>query len=207
MRLWPHWALVRLPISSFRPGCQRPLQGSVRRLCTDRATVLSEEIARVLRSPDGEFEHGFTSSGHPVSCAVALKTIELLKRHRIIETVERDSGPHLRTCLHELEQRPLVAEVRSAGLMAAIELRSLDQRRNLGSRCRDICAELGLIVRAEGDTLMLAPPLICTRADLSEIVGIVWSSARAPLKSVSRARHLGTRLAGGLASLFNASRL
>jgi putrescine---pyruvate transaminase len=141
------------------------------------ATVLSQEIAAVLRAFDGEFEHGFTSSGHPVSCAVALKTIELLARHRIIQSVREDLGPHFNRRLRTLAVHGHVDDIRSTGLMAAIELaapRSVGPnnpaRGGLGAIFREACAAQGLIVRVEGDTVMLAPPLICTRAELDSIV-------------------------------------
>jgi putrescine---pyruvate transaminase len=141
------------------------------------ATVLSQEIASVLRAFDGEFEHGFTSSGHPVSCAVALKTIELLTRHRIIERVREDFGPYFKRRLRTLAAHAHVDEIRSIGLMAAIELaaprstrtNNLTQGR-IGTIFREACAAQGLIVRVEGDTVMLAPPLICTHAELDSIV-------------------------------------
>lgn len=137
------------------------------------ATVLSRHIADELRAFDGEFEHGFTSSGHPVCCAVALKTIELLRRHRIVDTVRLNTGPYLARSLQRLVGHALVAEVRSVGLMAAIELAHPRAPGAMGTACRDACARNRLIVRAEGDTVMLAPPLICTRADLDAIVHIL----------------------------------
>jgi putrescine---pyruvate transaminase len=134
------------------------------------ATVLSRHIADELRAFDGEFEHGFTSSGHPVSCAVALKTIELLRRHRVIDTVRLNTGPYFARGLAKLADHPLVAEVRSAGLMAALELAHPRGSGALGAACRDACARDRLIVRAEGNTVMIAPPLICARDDLDRIV-------------------------------------
>lgn len=141
------------------------------------ATVVANDIAGELRAFDGEFEHGFTCSGHPVSCAVALKTIEILRREHVVATVRQETGPHLASLLAALRGRALVAEIRSIGLMAALEIahpdpsaQAMPEPGALGAAVRAACATRRLIVRAEGDTIMLAPPLVCTRAELQRIV-------------------------------------
>ncbi|MEZ5500094.1 MAG: aminotransferase [Steroidobacteraceae bacterium] len=157
------------------------------------ATVLSHEIAEVIRDHDGEFEHGFTCSAHPVSCAVANKTIEILHRERVVETIRRETGPYLAMRLGNLGAHASVGEVRSVGLMAAIELRRQDASSGndtpaglLGQTFRRLCADADLIVRAEGDTVMLAPPLISTRNDIDNIVARLDSVCRKLTRTAGR---------------------
>ena len=141
------------------------------------AVMVHDRVADVLIEEGGDFNHGFTYSGHPVAAAVALANIEILKRENIIETVGSDTGPYLQKRLRELEDHPLVGEVRGVGLVGAIELvkdkktRELfDPSGDVGTICRDHCFENGLIMRATGDSMILSPPLIITKKQIDELV-------------------------------------
>src|SRR5882757_3048320 len=86
------------------------------------AVAMSDDFFRVINE-GGALAHGYTYSGHPVACAVALANIELMQREHIVEHVREDVGPYLRLRLNELARsHPIVGEIRGAGLMAAIQL-------------------------------------------------------------------------------------
>ncbi|HVW68564.1 MAG TPA: aminotransferase, partial [Steroidobacteraceae bacterium] len=71
----------------------------------------------------GTLSHGFTYSGHPVACAVAIANIRLMQQEGLVERVRDDVGPYLRAGLDELcRSHPIVGEIRGAGLVAAIQL-------------------------------------------------------------------------------------
>ena len=76
------------------------------------AVLLGDRVADVLSVADDEFAHGFTYSGHPVACAVALENIRILEDQGIVDTVRQRTGPYLQARLRELADHPLVGEVR-----------------------------------------------------------------------------------------------
>src|SRR5690606_5584834 len=84
--------------------------------------MVGDRLADVLIDKGGEFFHGYTYSGHPASCAVAIENINILKREGLIERVKSDIGPYLQKRWQELAAHPLVGETRMVGLMGALEL-------------------------------------------------------------------------------------
>ena len=142
------------------------------------AIALGRRMAGRICSANEELVHGFTYSGHPVAAAVALKNLEVMERRALVPRVKHTIGPYLQRRLTEaLESHPLVGEVRGLGMLAAIELvpdkplRSFfPQEMEVGTRCRDHAFENGLILRAIRDTMVLAPPLVASEAEIGEIV-------------------------------------
>ena len=140
------------------------------------AVMVGDRVAAAL-SQGGEFAHGFTYSGHPVPCAVALENIRILKDEGIIERVAVETGPYLQKRLKELESHPLVGEVRGLGFIAAIELvkdkkgrEFFDPIGEVGLICRDHCFANGVVLRATRDTMLVSPPLVMSRGQIDELV-------------------------------------
>ena len=137
--------------------------------------VVRDEIVAVLNE-GGDFNHGFTYSGHPVAAAVALENIRILREEKIVERVKSETAPYLQKRLRELGDHPLVGEVRGVGLLGAIELvkdkvtRERYTDKGAGMICRTFCFENGLIMRAVGDTMIIAPPLVISFAQVDELV-------------------------------------
>jgi putrescine aminotransferase len=137
--------------------------------------VVRDEIVAVLNE-GGDFNHGFTYSGHPVAAAVALENIRILREEKIVERVKSETAPYLQKRLRELGDHPLVGEVRGVGLLGAIELvkdkatRERYSGKGAGMICRTFCFESGLIMRAVGDTMIIAPPLVISFAQIDELV-------------------------------------
>lgn len=143
------------------------------------AVMVGDRVADVLIGKGGEFEHGFTYSGHPVPCAVALANIDIIQKEKLVERVRDDTGPYLQSRLRELEDHPLVGEVRGVGLIAAIELtadkagrKPFDPVGRVGTLCRDHCIREGLVMRAVRDSMVLSPPLILERSQIDELIGL-----------------------------------
>ena len=142
--------------------------------------MVGERVARVLIERGGEFEHGYTYSGHPVACAVALANLDLIEQQGLVQRVRDDTGPYLADQLAQLLGHPMVEEVQSCGLMAAIQLCGDPRRREalapvipIGMVCRKHCFAIGLVMRAVGDRMIVAPPLIMTRLQVDEMVGLI----------------------------------
>jgi putrescine aminotransferase len=140
--------------------------------------MVGDRVAEVLASEkSGEFNHGYTYSGHPVACAVAIENIRILREEGIIDRVRTETGPYLAQRLKEFEDHPLVGEVRSLGLVGAVELVKDKAKRQffepngeVGTICRDHCFSLGLVMRATRDTMLLSPPLIWTKDHIDEFM-------------------------------------
>jgi len=138
------------------------------------ALLVGDRIASTLVEKGGEFYHGYTYSGHPVACAVALRNLEIIEKEGMIERVRTDTGPYLRKALMErLSGHGLVGEVRTFGFLAAIEIVKDKETRerfpDAGSAAvlvRDHAIANGMMMRATGDTMILSPPLIWTRATI-----------------------------------------
>lgn len=138
--------------------------------------AISDPIAEVLLTSGGEFAHGFTYSGHPVPCAAARATLGILRERNIVQTAA-DTGLVLRERLSTLADHPVVGEVRTHGMLAAIELvADKASRRRLAPEgrgamtCRDFAIAGGLMVRAVGDAIITAPPLIIAADEIDLLV-------------------------------------
>jgi putrescine aminotransferase len=143
------------------------------------AVVLGPRLSETLIERGGEFRHGFTYSGHPVTCAVGLECVRIMKREKLVERVAEDIGPYFQARVREFETHPLVGEVRGVGLIAGIELvadkatrKSFAPEGRAGLTVRDHCLKNGLILRATRDSMLLSPPLVITRAEVDEIMRI-----------------------------------
>ena len=138
--------------------------------------IVSDKVFQVINA-GGDFNHGFTYSGHPVAAAVGLANLRILKEEKILEKVREETAPYLQKRLRELADHPLVGEVRGVGMLGAIELAKNKQTRErfpsemgVGMICRGHCFENGLIMRAVGDTMIIAPPLVISKDEIDELV-------------------------------------
>ena len=123
----------------------------------------------------GDFPHAATHGGHPVGAAVALRAIGILERRRIVEHV-RELAPVLHGRMRRWSGHPLVADVRGVGLAGAIEFASEGGPSGAlaatNPTCRTFCERAfanGLLVRGTGPTVIVAPPLVITAAELDEL--------------------------------------
>jgi putrescine---pyruvate transaminase len=146
--------------------------------------MVGGRVAKALIEQGGEFNHGYTYSGHPVACAVALANIKLVRDLGLVDRVRDDVGPYLAQHYAQLAEHPLVGEAQSTGLMAALLLvkdksanggrgTPFPAEREIGMVCRGHCFREGLIMRAVGDRMIIAPPLVITRAQIDEMVALI----------------------------------
>jgi 4-aminobutyrate---pyruvate transaminase len=141
------------------------------------AITVSEEMYGALVEASGKhgvMAHGFTYSGHPLACAVALKTIEIYERIDIVAHVQR-VAPIFQLRLKALAEHPLVGEARGVGLIGALELmrdkrakQGFEGKLGVGGKATRFAEEEGLICRAVGgDSVALCPPLIIDGAEIN----------------------------------------
>ncbi len=130
----------------------------------------------------GTLGHGFTAGGHPVAAAVALENLAIIEERDLVANV-RAVGAHMQKRLGQLADHPLVGEVRSVGLIAAVEVvtdkaakKALDPVGKLGAMVAGILQENGVISRAMGDALALCPPMIITERQIDTLVDALRAS-------------------------------
>ena len=139
--------------------------------------MVSDKVSQVLIDRCGEFAHGYTYSGHPAAASVALANLRILREEKIVETVDNETGPYLQNRWAELAEHPLVGEARGVGFLGALELVKDKTKREfypkigkVGGLCRSICIENGLVMRAVGDTMIISPPLVASKANIDELI-------------------------------------
>jgi putrescine---pyruvate transaminase len=143
------------------------------------ACVVSDRLADVLVARGGEWAHGFTYSGHPTCCAVALENIRILREEKIIEHAGRELVPYFRAKIESFADHPLVGNVRSVGLMGGMEIvkdkamrEAYPREVHIGQVCSAEALQRGLAFRANRDTMTLMPPLVITKDQLDTVFDI-----------------------------------
>ena len=141
--------------------------------------MVSDRVADVVIA-HGDFNHGYTYSGHPVAAAVAIANINLLRDEKIVEQVANVTGPYLKQKFEALIEHPLVGDAETCGFMAGLVLVKskspitlFDSSLNVGMVCRGHCFNNGLIMRAVGDRMIIAPPLVTSCAQIDEMMALI----------------------------------
>ncbi|SPJ13983.1 Aminotransferase class-III [Burkholderiales bacterium] len=142
--------------------------------------LVGDRVARTLIDKGGEFHHGFTYSGHPVACAVALENLAIIEREHLVDKVREDTGPYLKQQFEALADHPLVGLAESCGLVAGLVLvknkrpvETFAEELAVGMICRGYMFRNGVIMRAVGDRMIIAPPLVISRAQIDEMIGLI----------------------------------
>jgi putrescine aminotransferase len=142
--------------------------------------LVGERVAKALIEQGEEFAHGFTYSGHPVACAVANENIALIEREHLVQNVRQDTGPYLKLKFEALQEHPLVGQAEACGLMAALvlvknkrPLQRFAEDLKVGMVCRGHMFEQGVVMRAVGDRMIIAPPLVITRPQIDEMISLI----------------------------------
>jgi putrescine aminotransferase len=158
--------------------------------------MVGNRVADVLIEKGGEFNHGYTYSGHPVACAVALANLNLMEKEGLVRQVREDTGPYLAQQFEALKAHPLVGDAETCGFVGGMVLiknkatrTMFDPDLSVGMRCRAHCFKSGLIMRAVGDRMIISPPLIMTRAQIDEMMALIHRCLDATLAELQEAGH------------------
>ncbi len=145
-------------------------------------SIVTDEVAKVM---DGcEFVHGYTYSGHPVACAVALENLRILEEEKIVETAGAETAPYLCEKWQGLADHPLVGEAVIEGLMGSLALTPDKASRaafaaeagTAGLICREACFDNALVMRHTGDRMVISPPLVITRSEIDTLIERAWKA-------------------------------
>jgi putrescine aminotransferase len=154
--------------------------------------MVADGVADVLAS-GGDFNHGYTTSGHPACAAAAIANLGILRGEGLVDRVRNGIGPYLAARWLALGDHPLVGEARMVGLIGALELTPDKVRRarfpkagEIGTVCRDIAYGMGLILRATGDCMLVAPPFVLSESEADELVARTRAALDGTLEEVRR---------------------
>ena len=141
------------------------------------AVAFGARVGEAIFQGEKEYAHGVTYAGHPVCAAVALDNLRIMEEQGPATRAAGPIGATFAAGLASLADHPLVGEVRSCGLIGAIELcrdkatgAPFAPAGKVGLICRDLCVENGLVMRAIRDGMVLAPPLVASEAEIDEAV-------------------------------------
>ena len=159
--------------------------------------LVGDRVANVLIEKGGDFNHGFTYSGHPVACAGALENIRILEQEKLVDKVANETGPYLKQQFATLASHPLVGYTDSIGLVAGLNLvktkaanmhdcELFDSSASVGMICRGHMFNNGMIMRAVGDRMIIAPPLCITKAEIDEMMGLIRACLDATLEDLKK---------------------
>jgi putrescine aminotransferase len=143
--------------------------------------LVGSRVAHALVEKGGDFNHGFTYSGHPVACAAALENLRIMIDEGLVERVALETGPYLKAAFATLAAHPLVGHAESMGMAAGLNLvrrkgatvhdcEAFPPELAVGMVCRGHMFDNGVIMRAVGDRMIVAPPLVMTCAQIDEMV-------------------------------------
>ncbi len=162
------------------------------------ATIYSDEIHNVISEPgQGRyFAHGFTYSGHPVTCAAALKNIEIIERENLLSHAS-DIGDYFQQQLHTLNDLPIVGQIRGMKLMQCVEFVANKETRevfpeeiDIGKIISNIADKKGLLVRPIINLNVMSPPLIINREQVDFIVTTLRESIEEAMIQLRQSGHL-----------------
>ena len=146
-------------------------------------SLVSDKVADVLLGHGGEFAHGLTYSGHPASCAAGLATMDVLQNTSILDSSANELAPYFAQALESLVDHPVVGQVRSKGLLAAVELvKDKGSRERLAPESggavytRDRAIENGLMLRQTGDAMIMSPPFVTSTEEVDVLVSKLTSA-------------------------------
>jgi len=136
------------------------------------ATVTTPNVADVFRrGPGSELRSGSTYGGHTIACAATLANIGIIEKEGLVERAAR-LGEYLRDELNKLHRHPIVGDIRGIGLLWAVELKP-DPRLGVGSWIREWCWDNGMILRNNGDILVIAPALVIEKDEVDHMLALM----------------------------------
>ncbi|QOL82156.1 aspartate aminotransferase family protein [Pseudooceanicola spongiae] len=156
-------------------------------------SIVSDEVAAVIGAT--EFNHGYTYSGHPVACAVALENLRILEEEKIVDTLRDDTGPYLQEKFRSLAEHPMVGEAQIIGAMGSLALTPNKATRapfkaetgTVGYMVRERCFANNLVMRHVGDRMIISPPLVITKAEIDILIERAWKSLDEGMANVKAA--------------------
>ncbi|KAK1257556.1 hypothetical protein QJS04_geneDACA019782 [Acorus gramineus] len=163
------------------------------------AILVSPEISEVIHSQSnklGSFAHGFTYSGHPVACAVALEALKIYQERNIAEQVQK-IAPRFQDGIKAFSDSPIIGEIRGTGLILGTEFTNNKSPNDpfpaewgVGAYFGAQCEKHGMLVRVSGDNIMMSPPFIITPKEVDELISIYGKALKATEERIEELKAL-----------------
>ncbi|MDC3309441.1 aspartate aminotransferase family protein [bacterium] len=139
-------------------------------------SIVSDAVAHVIGQ--GEFNHGYTYSSHPVAAAVALENLRILQEEHIVDNVRTEAAPYLANKWRGLADHPLVGEASVIGMMGSLALTPHKESRarfaadpgTIGYMCREHCFANNLVMRHVYDRMIISPPLVISKGEIDQLI-------------------------------------
>ena len=168
---------------SIRPDIMTIAKGLSSGYAPIGGSLVRDAVAEVINGA-GDFNHGYTYSGHPVAAAVALENLRILEEEHIIDYARDVAAPHLALRWAELADHPLVGEARTLGMLAGLQMTPDKPSRapfagdegQIGLICREHCFANNLVMRHVGDRMIISPPLVITMDEIDQLVDRAWKA-------------------------------
>ncbi len=163
------------------------------------AVLASGRVVKAFEDSTGVFEHGFTYSAHPVSCAAGLAAIDYVEKHDLINKVAERESVFFKQAT-ELLKTGIIGDIRGKGFMMGLELvKNVDSKEPFPAEVRvsQLVAQeamkngllvypgSGFIDGINGDHIMIAPPFTVTDDEMSEIFELLERALNAVAKLVA----------------------
>ena len=140
--------------------------------------LVSTKVAATLHDTSAPpFMHGYTYSGHPTGCAVALAMLDLIEKEEFLAQAEEKGGRIMSALQSALGNHPHVGDIRGVGLMIGIEYmadkatkKAFAPADGVGAKVLAACMERGMVTRVKGDIFNIAPPIIVSDSSIDRIV-------------------------------------
>ena len=145
------------------------------------AVIVKDDIYQTFMDNGGaeymlELPHGYTYSGHPVACAAALASLDILKNDQLVTQV-REMSPIFENALHSLKGTQYISDIRNYGLAGALTIESAPGEPALRTyQIAQKCWEKGFYVRYGGDTIQLGLPFIVNHQEIDDVINAVGES-------------------------------
>lgn len=156
--------------------------------------LFKEEIFQTFKATgdDYAFWHGYTYTGHPTVCAAGLANLEIIEREKLVQKA-REQGKYLRKKLETLQTLPIVGDIRSQGLIAAVELVKDKETKEMfpadmqiARKAWEKALEHGVICRVAGaNNIALCPPLIITKEQIDELVATIGNAIKSVMAEIN----------------------
>lgn len=163
------------------------------------AVLVSPEVSDVIYSQSnklGTFSHGFTYSGHPVACAVALEALKIYKERNILEQINK-IAPKFQEGVKAFSDSPIIGEIRGTGLILGTEFTDNKSPNDpfpadwaIGAYFGAQCEKRGMLVRVAGDNIMMSPPFIMTPQEIDQLIEIYGDALKATEERVAELKSL-----------------
>lgn len=187
------WFGCQHPHINIQPDLMTIAKGLTNGYIPMGGVLVSKKVGDVIATKGGDFNHGFTYSGHPVAAAVGIATIKLIQSSNLINTLQSKTIPYFSKAFATLNDHPMVADAKSLGMVAGLVLYKDKAKKELfpaekgvGMICRDFCFKNGVVMRAVGSRMIMAPPLVVTEEIIDEMISKIRLSLDATWQLVNK---------------------